>query len=180
MLYESSISCFASDLRDTMQQNYRVLFLCTGNSVRSIMAEAIMNGKTVSSFTAYSAGSHPRGFVHSATLRQIEAANLSTVGLRSKNWHEFARPGSPRVDFVFTLCEKAAKEKCPIWPGEPLTAHWGVPAPLEVSSTGVEIEKAFREAFTILDRRISLLMCLPLRELDHEAIKRELDRIGQE
>jgi arsenate reductase (thioredoxin) len=161
-----------------IRREYSVLFLCTGNSVRSIMAEAIMNGKNLPTFTAYSAGSHPRGAVHPATLLQIENAKLSTVGLRSKDWGEFARPSSPRLDFVITLCDKAAKEACPIWPGQPLTAHWGLPAPVEIKGTIEEIEKAFREVFMVLDRRINLFMRLPLWYLDNAAIKRELDRIG--
>jgi arsenate reductase len=161
------------------QKEYRVLFLCTGNSVRSIMAEAIMNGKSFPPFIAYSAGSHPRGSVHPVTLRQIENAKLSTLGLRSKDWGEFARVGSPRLDFVITLCDRAAKEPCPIWPGQPLTAHWSLPAPVEVNGTSEEIEEVFREVFMALDRRINLLMHLPLWDLDNEAIKSELDRIGQ-
>jgi arsenate reductase (thioredoxin) len=163
-----------------MQGSYNVLFLCTGNSARSIMAEAIMNRKGRPNFIAYSAGSHATGRVRPEALRQIEMAHLSTDGLRSKNWDEFAAPGAPKLDFVFTVCDNAAKETCPIWPGQPMTAHWGVPDPAAVVGTPEQIERAFREAFMILDRRISLLLCLPLSSLDKLAIKKEIDRIGHE
>lgn len=160
------------------QGRYNVLFLCTGNSARSIMAEAILNRKGKPTFTAYSAGSHPTGRVRPEALKQIELAHLSTEGLRSKNWDEFAKPGAPQMNFVFTVCDNAAKEVCPIWPGQPMTAHWGVPDPAVVTGTPEEIERAFREAFMILDRRISLLLCLPLASLGKLAIQREIDRIG--
>lgn len=161
-----------------MQQSYNVLFLCTGNSARSIMAEAIMNKKGFPTFTAYSAGSHPKGVVHPAALRQIELARLPVIGLRSKPWDEFAKPGAPRLNFVFTVCDNAAKEICPVWPGQPMTAHWGVPDPAAVEGTPEQIERAFRDAFMILDRRINLFLCLPLSGLDKLAIKKEIDRIG--
>ncbi|MGA9939380.1 MAG: arsenate reductase ArsC [Candidatus Acidiferrales bacterium] len=157
---------------------YNVLFLCTGNSARSIMAEAILNRKGKPTFTAYSAGSHPAGRVRPEALKQIELAHLSTEGLRSKNWDEFAKPGAPQMNFVFTVCDNAAKEMCPIWPGQPMTAHWGVPDPAVVTGTPEEIERAFRDAFMILDRRISLLLCLPLASLDKLAIQKEINRIG--
>jgi len=144
------------------------------------MAEAIMNRKGFPTFTAYSAGSHPKGTVHPAALRQIQTAKLSTAGLRSKDWSEFAKPGAPHLDFVFTVCDNAAKEMCPIWPGQPMTAHWGVPDPAAVEGSPEQIDKAFREAFVVLDRRISLLLCLPLSSLDNLAIKKEIDRIGHE
>ena len=163
-----------------MQGRYNVLFLCTGNSVRSIMAEAIMNRKGFPTFTAYSAGSNPKGNVHPAALRQIEIAKLPTNGLRSKDWNEFAQRGAPQLDFVFTVCDNTAKEVCPVWLGQPMTAHWGVPEPAAVQGTPEQIEKAFRDAFVTLDRRISLLLCLPLSSLDKLAIKREIDRIGHE
>ena len=163
-----------------MQGRYNVLFLCTDNSVRSIMAEAIMNQKGFPTFTAYSAGSHPKSNVHPAALRQIEIAKLPTNGLRSKDWNEFAQRGAPQLDFVFTVCDNAAKEVCPVWPGQPMTAHWGVPEPAAVQGTPEQIEKAFRDAFVTLDRRISLLLCLPLASLDKLAIQREIDRIGHE
>jgi arsenate reductase (thioredoxin) len=161
-----------------MDGRYNVLFLCTGNSARSIMAEAILNRKGKPNFAAYSAGSHPTGKVRPEALKQIELAHLSTEGLRSKDWAEFAQPDAPRLDFVFTVCDNAAKEICPVWPGQPMTAHWGVPDPAAVAGTPEEIERAFREAFMILDRRISLLLCLPLTSLDKLAIKKEIDRIG--
>jgi len=157
---------------------YNVLFLCTGNSARSIMAEAILHRKGKPAFAAYSAGSHPAGRVRPEALKQIELAHLSTEGLRSKNWEEFAKPGAPQMNFVFTVCDNAAKEVCPIWPGQPMTAHWGVPDPATATGTPEEIERAFREAFMILDRRISLFLCLPLSSLDKLAIQKEIDRIG--
>lgn len=163
-----------------MQKRYNVLFLCTGNSARSIMAEAIMNKRGFPTFTAYSAGSHPKGTVHSGALRQIEAARLRGDGYRSKDWSEFASPQAPRMDFVFTVCDNAAKEVCPVWPGQPMTAHWGVPDPAAVEGTPAEVEKAFREAFVILDRRISLFLCLPLEKLDALAIQKEINRIGNQ
>ena len=131
---------------------YNVLFLCTGNSARSIMAEAILNRKGRPTFKAYSAGSHAAGRVRPEALRQIEMAHLPTATLRSKNWDEFAMPGAPKMDFVFTVCDNAAKEVCPIWPGQPMTAHWGIPDPAAVEGTPEEIERAFRDAFIILDR----------------------------
>ena len=163
-----------------MSNRYNVLFLCTGNSARSILAEAILNRKGKPNFTAYSAGSHPTGKVRPEALKQLEIAHLSTEGLRSKDWAEFAQPGAPHLDFVFTVCDNAAKEVCPVWPGQPMTAHWGVPDPAAVAGTPEQIEKAFRDAFMILDRRISLFLCLPLASLDKLAIKKEIDRIGQQ
>ncbi|MGO9591927.1 MAG: arsenate reductase ArsC [Candidatus Acidiferrales bacterium] len=161
-----------------MKGLYNVLFLCTGNSARSIMAEAILNRKGKPTFAAYSAGSHPAGRVRPEALRQIEIADLSTEGLRSKSWGEFAKPGAPQMNFVFTVCDNAAKEICPIWPGQPMTAHWGVPDPAVVTGTPEEIERAFRDAFMILDRRISLFLSLPLSSLDKLAIQKEINRIG--
>jgi len=161
-----------------MQKHYNVLFLCTGNSARSIMAEAIMNRKGFPTFTAYSAGSHPKGIVHPSALRQVEIAKLPTNGFRSKDWSEFAKPGAPHLDFVFTVCDNAAKEVCPVWPGQPMTAHWGVPDPAAVEGTPEQIEKAFRDAFMVLDRRIGLFLSLPLASLNKLALKREIDRIG--
>ena len=163
-----------------MPKHYNVLFLCTGNSARSIMAEAIMNKRGSPAFSAYSAGSHPKGSVHADALRQIELAKLPADGFRSKDWAEFSQPGAPRMDFVFTVCDNAAKEVCPVWPGQPMTAHWGVPDPAGVVGTPQEVEKAFREAFLVLDRRIALFLCLPLEKLDALAIKSEIDRIGRQ
>ena len=163
-----------------MRDRYNVLFLCTGNSARSIMAEAILNRKGKPNFTAYSAGSHPTGSVRPEALKQIKTASLPTEGLRSKDWAEFATPGAPRMNFVFTVCDNAAKEVCPVWPGQPMTAHWGVPDPAAVTGGAEQIERAFRDAFVILDRRISLFLCLPLASLEALAIQREIDRIGRQ
>jgi arsenate reductase len=162
-----------------MQSHYNVLFLCTGNSARSIMAEAIMNRKGGRNFTAYSAGSHPSGFVRPEAIRQLDSAHLPTKALRSKSWDEFSRLDSPPLNFVFTVCDNAAKEVCPFWPGQPMTAHWGIPDPAAVNGTPEEIERAFRDAFTSLDRRISLLIALPLQSLDSFALQREIDEIGR-
>ncbi len=163
-----------------MENCYNVLFLCTGNSARSIMAEAILNRKGSPAFVAYSAGSHPSGAVRPEALRQIELARMPTEGLRSKSWDEFAKPEAPKMDFVFTVCDNAAREVCPVWPGQPMTAHWGVPDPAAVQGSSEQIERAFREAFMILDRRITLFLCLPLSTLGQLAIKKEIDRIGQQ
>ena len=163
-----------------MQMHYNVLFLCTGNSARSIMAETIMNQKGQPNFAAYSAGSHPTGAVRPEALRQLEAAHLPTLGLRSKSWDEFATPDAPRLDFVFTVCDNAANEVCPIWPGQPMTAHWGIPDPAAVKGTEEQVGKAFREAFFLLDRRISLFLCLPLSTLDRFSLKKEIDDIGRQ
>jgi arsenate reductase len=163
-----------------MQGRYNVLFLCTGNSARSIMAEGIMNLKGQPQFTAYSAGSHPSGKVRPEALRQLEVAHIPTSGFRSKSWDEFAKPNAPKLDFVFTVCDNAAKEVCPVWPGQPMTAHWGVPDPAVVTGTPEQIERAFRDAFFLLDRRISLFLCLPLASIDKLSLKKELDNIGRQ
>jgi len=163
-----------------MQGHYNVLFLCTGNSARSIMAEAILNQKGRPNFTAFSAGSHASGTVRPEALRQLEAAHLPTRGLRSKSWDEFAKPNAPRLDFVFTVCDNAANEVCPIWPGQPTTAHWGVPDPAAAQGTQEQIEKAFRDAFFLLDRRISLFLSLPLATLDRFSLKKEVENIGRQ
>jgi arsenate reductase (thioredoxin) len=162
------------------ERRYNLLFLCTGNSARSIMAEAILNHRGQPTFTAYSAGSQAAHRVRPEALRQLEMAHLPTACLRSKNWDEFATPGSPKMDFVVTVCDNAAKEVCPVWPGQPMTAHWGVPDPALVEGTTEQIERAFREAFMILDRRISLLLCLPLSSLEKRSMQKEMDRIGRE
>jgi arsenate reductase (thioredoxin) len=143
------------------------------------MAEAIMNYKGRPNFTAYSAGSHPSGTVRPQAIQQLENAHLPTSGLRSKSWDEFANTGAPQLDFVFTVCDNAAKEACPFWPGQPLTAHWGVPDPAAVSGTEREIERAYRDAFTTLDRRIGLFLSLPLASIDKLAIQQAIDKIGQ-
>jgi arsenate reductase len=163
-----------------MKGHYNVLFLCTGNSARSIMAEAIMNYKGRPTFTAYSAGSHPSGIVRPEAIAQLESAHLSTSNLRSKSWEEFSKPDAPKLDFVFTVCDNAAKEVCPIWPGQPMTAHWGVADPAAVRGTEKEIERAYRDAFLTLERRISLFLCLPLATIDKLAIKKEIDKIGHQ
>ncbi len=163
-----------------MPGRYNVLFLCTGNSARSIMAEAILNRKGTPNVTAYSAGSHPTGRVRPEALQQLEIAKLPIDGVRSKDWSEFAKPESPKMDFVFTVCDNAAREVCPIWPGQPMTAHWGVPDPANVAGTAGQIERAFRDAFLMLDRRISLFLCLPISSLDKLAIQTEIDRIGHQ
>jgi len=138
-----------------------------------------MNKRGFPNFRAYSAGSHPKGAVHPGALRQIEAAKLPTTGYRSKDWSEFSDAGAPHLDFVFTVCDNAAKEVCPIWPGQPMTAHWGVPDPAAVEGTAEQIEKAFRDAYLMLDRRITLFLSLPLSTLDNLAIKKEIERIGK-
>jgi arsenate reductase (thioredoxin) len=163
-----------------MPKHFNVLFLCTGNSARSIMAEAIMNRKGRGNFTAYSAGSHPSGTVRPEAIKQLENVRLPTESLRSKSWDEFTKPDAPKLDFVFTVCDNAAKEVCPFWPGQPMTAHWGVPDPAAVEGSPGEITKAFRDAFFMLDRRISLFSSLPLASLDSLAIKKEIDNIGRQ
>jgi arsenate reductase (thioredoxin) len=163
-----------------MKGRYNVLFLCTGNSARSIMAEAIMNKKGRPNFTAYSAGSHPTGRANPHALKMIQTARLPIEGLRSKGWDEFAKAGAPELHFVFTVCDNAAKEVCPVWPGQPMTAHWAVPDPASVAGSEEQIERAFRDAFAVLERRISLLLCLPLESLDKLSIQKEIDRIGRE
>jgi len=163
-----------------MQDRYNVLFLCTGNSSRSIMAEAILNGKRNANFTAYSAGSHPAGRIHPEAAKQVQLAGLPADGLRSKSWDEYAKPGAPEMNFIFTLCDDAAKEVCPIWPGHPVTAHWGIPDPGNTVGTPEELEAAFRDAFVLLGRRIALFLALPLESLDHLAVKTEVARIGRE
>lgn len=163
-----------------MEPHYNVLFLCTGNSARSIMAEAILNRKGKPTFSAYSAGSQPTGRVRPEALKQLELAKLPTNGARSKNWEEFSKPGAPQLHFVFTVCDNAAAEVCPVWPGQPMTAHWGVPDPAAVKGTPQQIDKAFRDAFMILDHRINLFLCLPLASLDTLVIKKEIQSIGQQ
>jgi len=163
-----------------MRPPYNVLFLCTGNSARSIMAEAILNRRGKPNFNAFSAGSHPTGRVNPLALKQLELAGLPVAGLRSKSWDEFAQPGAPQMDFVFTVCDNAANETCPVWPGQPITAHWGVPDPAAVVGTVEQMERAFRDAFVTLDRRIGLFLSLPLASLNALALKNELGRIGRE
>ena len=162
-----------------MSEHYNVLFLCTGNSARSIMAEAILNHKGKGRFTAYSAGSYPKAQPRAEALQQIDSCGLPTEGLRSKSWDEFSAPDAPRFDFIITVCDNAANEPCPCWPGHPMTAHWGVSDPAAAIGTSEEVERAFNDAFSVLDRRIELFLALPLATLDHMAAKRELNQIGQ-
>ncbi len=162
-----------------MPPHYNVLFLCTGNSARSILAEAILNHKSHGTFTAYSAGSHPSGAPRPQAPTQLASAGISTEGLRSKSWDEFAAPNAPQMNFVFTVCDNAANEVCPYWPGQPMTAHWGTPDPAAVQGTPEQIARAFREAFTILERRISLFLALPLTTLSQLAIQKEIAQIGR-
>jgi arsenate reductase (thioredoxin) len=163
-----------------MKDHYNVLFLCTGNSARSIMAEGLMNAKGGPRFTAYSAGSHPSGAVRPEALKQLEAGNVPTTGFRSKSWDEFATPDALKIDFVFTVCDNAANEVCPVWPGHPITAHWGIPDPASIHGTPEEIERAYRDAFIALEHRIDLFLCLPLTTIDELVIKQEVAKIGQQ
>jgi len=156
-----------------------VLFLCTGNSARSILAEAYLNSAARGRFVAYSAGSHPAGKVNPFAIDLLEKNRLPTQGLRSKNWDEFAAPGAPKMDFVFTVCDSAAGEVCPIWPGQPITAHWGVADPAAAVGSDEAKRKAFLRAFTELSTRINLLLALPIEKLERTALKRKLDQIGK-
>jgi arsenate reductase len=144
------------------------------------MAEAIMNYKGRPNCTAYSAGSHPSSAIRPEAIAELVSAHLPTAGLRSKSWGEFAKPDAPRLDFVFTVCDNAAKEVCPFWPGQPLTAHWGVTDPAAVRGTAEQIRRAYRDAFLTLERRIALFLCLPITTIDKLAIKREIDNIGRQ
>ena len=157
---------------------YNVLFLCTGNSARSILAEAILNDRGKGRFRAFSAGSHPKGVVHPLALALLERSGLPTAGLRSKAWDEFAQPGAPQLDFVFTVCDNAAGEVCPVWPGQPMTAHWGQPDPAAVAGTDLDRANAFRDAFRTLGRRIELFAALPIATLDRLALGNRMRDIG--
>jgi arsenate reductase len=159
-------------------KTYNVLFLCTGNSARSIIAEALLDHWGKGQFKGYSAGSYPKGAVHPRALDLLEKAHLHTSGLHGKSWDEFAKPGAPEMDFVFTVCDQAASEVCPVWPGNPVTAHWGVPDPATVEGTEAEKARAFRYAFQELETRIKLFTSLRLEALDRLANKREVDEIG--
>ena len=158
---------------------YAVLFLCTGNSARSILGEAILNKIGDGKFVAYSAGSQPKGTVHPQALALLGRLGYPTDGLRSKSWDEFAAAGAPALDFVFTVCDNAANEVCPVWPGQPMTAHWGVPDPAAVEGSEADIAKAFRDAFMMLQRRIELFANLPVHSLDRMSLKKHLDEIGK-
>ncbi|TQV64070.1 MAG: arsenate reductase ArsC [Halothiobacillaceae bacterium] len=161
-----------------METVYNVLFLCTGNSARSMMAEVLLDHWGKGRFKTYSAGSHPKGEVHPMTLELLRRLEFPVDQLRSKSWDEFAQPGAPVMDFVFTVCDQARNETCPIWPGQPLTAHWGVPDPVAVEGSEVERMLAFREAFRVLENRIKLFASLPFGQLDRLRIKQEIDKIG--
>jgi len=161
------------------ERRYNVLFLCTGNSARSIMAEALLNYWGKGRFQAFSAGSHPKGEVHPLAVQVLRRTHLKTDGLRSKNWDEFAPPDAPPLDFVFTVCDHAAKEVCPIWPGQPMTAHWGIADPAAAEGTDEEKERAFNVAYRELDARIKIFSSLRLESLDRMSLQRQLDSIGQ-
>ena len=158
---------------------YNVLFLCTGNSARSIIAEAILNRSGQGTFRAYSAGSQPKGQVNPHTITLLRGLGYDTTAFRSKSWSEFAQADAPALDFVFTVCDNAAGEACPVWPGQPMTAHWGVPDPAAVEGTDAEIATAFRDALLVLQRRIELFANLPVKSLDRMSLKKRLDEIGK-
>jgi protein-tyrosine-phosphatase len=158
---------------------YNVLFLCTGNSARSIMAEAILNKAGAGKFRACSAGSHPKGEVHPETLRLLRGLGYATSGFRSKSWDEFTAPDAPEFDFVFTVCDNAAAEACPLWPGQPMTAHWGVPDPALAMGSPAEVALAFKDAYRMLHQRIDVFTALPLRSLDHLTLQNKLREIGR-
>ena len=164
------------------ERRLNVLFLCTGNSARSILAEALINNLAIAGgkFKGYSAGSQPKGAVHALALDTLAQNHLPAEGFRSKSWEEFARPDAPRMDFVFTVCDQAAAEPCPVWPGQPMTAHWGIPDPAAVSGTDAEQRRAFREALLHLRRRIELFASLPLDKLKGLALQERLNQIGIE
>jgi protein-tyrosine-phosphatase len=166
-------------MREPDQTTFNVLFLCTGNSARSIIAEAIMNRLGQGKFRAYSAGSQPKGAVHPHALALLKKLNHDTSGFRSKSWTEFSQPGAPALDFVFTVCDNAAAEACPLWPGQPMTAHWGVPDPAAVSGTEAEIAFAFADTYRMLNARISIFVSLPMRSLDQLSLQERLDEIGR-
>ena len=156
-----------------------MLFLCTGNSARSIMAEAIMNYKGRPNFTAFSAGSRPSGAVRLEAIAELENAHLPTDGVRSKSWDEFAKPDAPELDFVFTVCDNAAKEPCPVWPGQPMTAHWGVPDPALATGNEAEVRFAFADTLRMLTNRINIFVSLPLKSLDQLTLQKQLEAIGK-
>ncbi|MBX9863073.1 MAG: arsenate reductase ArsC [Hyphomicrobium sp.] len=161
-----------------MNRPYNVLFLCTGNSARSILAEAIMNREAIGKFKGYSAGSMPKGEVHPYTLDLLGNLNYDTSKFRSKSWEEFSKPGAPELDFVFTVCDNAANEACPLWPGQPMTAHWGVPDPVAATGTEAERRFAFADTYRMLNQRISIFVNLPIHSLDRLTLQKRLDDIG--
>jgi protein-tyrosine-phosphatase len=161
-----------------MDRPYHVLFLCTGNSARSIMAEAILNREGRGAFHAFSAGSHPKGQVNPNALQLLRRMNYDVSGMRSKSWTEFTGLGAPKLDFVFTVCDSAAAESCPVWPGQPMTAHWGVPDPAAATGNDAEVNLAFADTFRMLNNRISIFVSLPLQSLDQLSLQKRLDAIG--
>lgn len=158
---------------------YNVLFLCTGNSARSVLAESILNKNGAGQFRAFSAGSQPKGEVHPQTIALLKSLGYETSGLRSKSWDQFAQPDAPQIDFLFTVCDSAADEACPVWPGKPMTAHWGIPDPAAVQGADVEVALAFKEAYRMLSKRIELFTALPLRKLDQMTTQAKLREIGR-
>jgi arsenate reductase (thioredoxin) len=162
-----------------VSEPYNVLFLCTGNSARSVMAEAIVNKIGAGKFSAFSAGSQPKGQVHPETIRLLQSLGHDMSGVRSKSWHEFATPGAPSLDFVFTVCDNAAGETCPIWPGQPMTAHWGVPDPAQAKGTEAEVAFAFKDAYRMLNQRIRIFSALPIRSLDQLTLQKKLKEMGR-
>jgi arsenate reductase (thioredoxin) len=164
---------------DMAERAFNVLFLCTGNSARSIMAEAILNKLGMGKFRAYSAGSHPKGQINQHTVQLLQSLGYETSGLRAKSWDEFAAPGRPEFDFVFTVCDNAAGEVCPLWPGQPMTAHWGVPDPAEATGSPAEIALAFKDTYRMLHQRIGIFTALPLRSLDRLSLQNRLRDIGR-
>ena len=161
------------------EKTFNVLFLCTGNSARSIFAESILNRLGRGRFKAYSAGSHPKGEIHPYALAELTRNNYDTQGLRSKDWSEFGEAGAPEMDFVFTVCDRAAAEVCPVWPGQPMTAHWGVEDPAEVTGNDIAKKAVFAKVFRELNNRIAIFVNLPFSSLDQMKLQKELDRIGQ-
>ena len=164
---------------DNNRPPYNVLFLCTGNSARSIMAEVILNQAGQGRFRAFSAGSQPKGQVHRYALDLLQKLHYDITGLRSKSWTEFSGPDAPKLDFVFTVCDNAAKETCPVWPGQPMTAHWGVPDPAEATGTEAEVRFAFADTLRMLTNRINIFVSLPMQSLDQLTLQKQLDAIGK-
>jgi arsenate reductase (thioredoxin) len=162
-----------------MDHPFNVLFLCTGNSARSLMAEAILNKAGAGKFRAYSAGSQPKGRVHPYTVQLLDSLGYDTSGFRSKSWSEFSKPGAPALDFVFTVCDNAAGETCPVWPGQPMTAHWGIPDPVEAKGSAAEVGLAFKDAYRMLSQRIAIFTALPIRSLDQLSLQKRLEEIGR-
>ena len=161
------------------ERPYNVLFLCTGNSARSVIAEAILNRLGAGKFRAFSAGSQPKGEINPRTIALLKSLNYDTSAMRSKSWSEFAAPGAPPLDFVFTVCDNAAGEACPVWPGQPMTAHWGVPDPAEATGSPAEIALAFKDTYRMLNQRIGIFVSLPMRSLDRLTLQQKLSAIGR-